>query len=455
MKPTVSARVSVGLVLVALCGAAVGMDVSPAAGPGVPPARRVPADPIPASLPDSVYWRLTTELSEPGGEFPYDNFVSNESAFEDVLPQLQATAQPGGAYIGVGPEQNFSYIAAMRPRIAFVVDIRRAAAIQHLLCKALFELSPDRAEFVSRLFSRPRPAALSTAPANARPEAMFEAYASEPGDRALFDRNLAAVETLLLKTHGFTLSPADLSTLTRLYDAFYRYGPDITYAGSGGPFATFRQMAVVADSGGVQRGFLANEANYQIVRDLQRRNLVVFVVGDFAGPKALRAIGDYLRAHGALVNAFYTSNVEQWLFTPDNTWRQFYANVATLPMDSTSVFVRATPTPAIALSTDASYARTVRVPPAPDPPVFHDALARLGIPSRRLPCTTPPAPRIVLDSVRQADGAVRVVRRPGFRVGPGAGYGDLAVCLASMSDVVRAFEAGLIDRYSQVIAIAR
>ena len=68
----------------------------------------------------------------------------------------------GGAYIGVSPEQNFSYMAALQPRIAFILDIRRENLDLQLLYKALFELSADRADFVSRLFSRPRPAGLAS-----------------------------------------------------------------------------------------------------------------------------------------------------------------------------------------------------------------------------------------------------------------------------------------------------
>ena len=60
-----------------------------------------------------------------------------------------------------------------------------------------------------------------------------------------------------------------------------------------------------------------------------------------AGPKAVRAVGEYLREHGAVVSAIYTSNVEQYLFREPHKWRQYYENVATLPVDSTSTFVRA------------------------------------------------------------------------------------------------------------------
>jgi len=104
------------------------------------------------------FWKLVESLSEPGGSFSGENYVSNEPQYGDVLTQVEKTLQPGGVYIGVGPEQNFNHIAALRPRMAFVLDIRRQNAIELLMYRALFELSPDRATFLSRLFSRRRPA---------------------------------------------------------------------------------------------------------------------------------------------------------------------------------------------------------------------------------------------------------------------------------------------------------
>src|SRR5215831_19252840 len=65
------------------------------------------------------------QLSEPGGYFDTDNLISNESSYLQVLPELKQRNVRGGAYIGVGPDQNFSYIAEIRPSVAYLVDIRR------------------------------------------------------------------------------------------------------------------------------------------------------------------------------------------------------------------------------------------------------------------------------------------------------------------------------------------
>ena len=121
--------------------------------PAVASAQR-PASTLGAIL-DAEFWDFFTSKSEPGGGFLSDNFVSNEVTYQHVIPSLQRSLKPQSVYLGVGPEQNFTYIAALKPQLAVIFDIRRQNAMQHLMFKALFELAPSRAEFVARLFSRP------------------------------------------------------------------------------------------------------------------------------------------------------------------------------------------------------------------------------------------------------------------------------------------------------------
>src|SRR5262249_5003573 len=117
----------------------------------------VVAQSLPTKLSDSAFWKLVTDFSEPGGYFRSDNFVSNETTYQWVIPELLRTTKPGGVYLGVGPDQNFTYIVALKPKVAFIFDIRRQNMLTHLMYKALIESSSDRADFLSRLFSRARP----------------------------------------------------------------------------------------------------------------------------------------------------------------------------------------------------------------------------------------------------------------------------------------------------------
>src|SRR5678809_562889 len=116
------------------------------------------APPVPTQLTDEQFWQLSSSMSEADGEFRSDNLLSNELNFQYVIPELLSVAQPGRVYMGVGPEQNFSYIAALKPSMAFIIDIRHGNLDVHLLYKALFEMSENRAEFVSKMFSLKQPA---------------------------------------------------------------------------------------------------------------------------------------------------------------------------------------------------------------------------------------------------------------------------------------------------------
>src|SRR4051812_16833147 len=141
---------------------------------------------VPARLADSTFWRLMTEYSEPWGTFRSENFVSNETALQWVIPKLVRRVPPGGVYIGVAPDQNFTLITALKPNIAFIVDIRHQNAVQHLMYKALIETSKDRADFLARLFSR---APLGGVDTTSSVSMLFEALRKQEPDSARYRDN--------------------------------------------------------------------------------------------------------------------------------------------------------------------------------------------------------------------------------------------------------------------------
>src|SRR5437867_1668705 len=112
------------------------------------------APPAPDKLTDQQFWNFSKDWSEEDGVFRSDNLLSNETSFQYIIPTLMKTAKQGRVYMGVGPEQNFTYIAALKPAMAIIIDIRHGNLDVHLMYKALFELSRDRSDFVARLFSR-------------------------------------------------------------------------------------------------------------------------------------------------------------------------------------------------------------------------------------------------------------------------------------------------------------
>ena len=101
---------------------------------------------------------------------------------------------------------------------------------------------------------------------------------------------------------------------------------------------TYVQL-MTAPEGGGNWSYLATSDSFDHIRAMQRRNLIVPVVGDFAGPRALRALGAYVRERGGTVNVFYASNVEANLFRA-GTWKAFYENVSSMPVHDAGVIVR-------------------------------------------------------------------------------------------------------------------
>ena len=303
------------------------------------------AQELPARLSDEAFWKVVTDFSEPGGRFVSDNFVSNELATQYVLSDLTQDRKASGAYLGVGPEQNFTYIVALKPKIAFIIDIRRQNMIEHLMYKALIELSADRAEFLSRLFSRPLRA---DAGKDSSVAELFDALLGIEGDPELFENNLEAIKDRLVKGHGFQLTTEDERNLEYVFRAFYIGGRNLGYPGPNQTIRrgavrilpTYEELMTDTDEQGQQRSYLATEENFATLQQLEKNNLIVPLVGDFAGPKAIRSVGGYLMEHNTTVTAFYTSNVEQYLFMSADDWKSFYTNVSVLPLDSKSVFIR-------------------------------------------------------------------------------------------------------------------
>jgi hypothetical protein len=226
---------------------------------------------------------MVVQFSEPDGYFDSDNLISNEDTYQYVIPELKRSIAPGGVYLGVGPDQNFSYIAAVRPRLAFITDVRRGNLHVHLMYKSLIELSADRAEFLSRLFSRPRPAGLGS---QSSVDELFRAYRVAKPDRALYEQNLQAIVDRLTKTHGFRLEPGDAPGIASVYSNFFAAGPDLRFVSSrsGNRYPTLEDLQIADDGQGSQQGYLASESRFAVLRATERPT-PSHGVGNFADPR--------------------------------------------------------------------------------------------------------------------------------------------------------------------------
>ncbi|MCU0656186.1 MAG: hypothetical protein MUF64_13310 [Polyangiaceae bacterium] len=288
-----------------------------------------------AALTDAELGTLMRGISEEGGRFPSDNYISNETSFLHVTNAIEPLQ--GGAYIGVGPEQNFTYLALLDPQLSFLIDIRRDNLVLHLLYKVLFEQSPDRAAFLARLTSRPAP----SLPPDAPVERITEAVQKQPHDRALEAATLQQV-TERAQALNFSLSGEDRKHLREALAAFGKQGMEIHYTmeGSSRKYPSLGELMATRDSKGQARSFLGSDAAYQRVRRMQRENRVVPLVGDLAGTGALPRLAAELRRRQLALRVFYVSNVEQYLFSPAKTWAQWLKNVEAMPWSSDGVLLR-------------------------------------------------------------------------------------------------------------------
>jgi hypothetical protein len=290
---------------------------------------------------ETRFARLIERLSEPGGYFQSDNLVSNEASYLHVLGRMSEVGVKGGAYIGVGPDQNFSYIAAIRPEIAFLIDIRRDNLLHHLLFKSLFENARNRLEYLCLMTGRALPEDLKSWDRTDILE-VVEYVDLMPPDSAAFETAHARLRRSIDR-YGVPLSPEDLETIRRFHGEFARWGLDIRYSTRFGyplwNMPAWRELILETDLDGRRANYLADENTFRWLKDMQRKDRIVPVVGDLAGDHALAAVGREIADRMLRVSAFYVSNVEQYLMR-NGVFDRFATNVAGLPIDERSVFIR-------------------------------------------------------------------------------------------------------------------
>ncbi|MEK6289436.1 MAG: hypothetical protein AABO57_27295 [Acidobacteriota bacterium] len=283
---------------------------------------------------------LSARLSETGGYFDSDNLISNETSYLHVVGKLRELGVSGGVYIGVGPDQSFSYIAKIRPKIAIMIDIRRDNLLQHLLFKALFARSRNRIEYLCTYFGKPFPKTKGWENRSAKD--LVEYIDGTASDARLFERTLKEVRQDVQK-FGIPLSQSDLETIAKVQRAFFGAGLDIRYSSYHRPprsiYPPYRDLLLETDLAGQQQNYFNSEDDFQFIKKLEDQDMIVPVVGDLSGPQAVKAIGQYTAEIKERVSAFYVSNVEFYL-QRQGTFDKFVENLKALPIDNRSVIIR-------------------------------------------------------------------------------------------------------------------
>ena len=289
--------------------------------------------------PEKSFAQLIGEFSEPSGDFDTDNLISNEASYLHVIPALEQNGVTGGVYLGVGPDQNFSYIARIHPSVAFIIDIRRDNLLLHLLFKALFEMSRNRAEYLSLLTGRPVPDHVESWRDTGIEQIITYIDGAKPAATAALDKSLHEA----IRKFGVPVSAAEFAAIDKFHAAFVEDGLSLRFHSFGRPpqnyYPNYRELLLETDRKGRKRSFLASEEDFQFVRSLEARDRVIPVVGDLAGTHALAAIGHWMNEKNERVSAFYVSNVENYLFRGGN-FSSYMDNLKGLPHNNRSVIIR-------------------------------------------------------------------------------------------------------------------
>lgn len=301
----------------------------------------VAASPIAkASRDHKSFAALSARLSEPGGYFDSDNLISNETSYLHVIGKLRELGVSGGVYIGVGPDQSFSYIAKIRPKMAILIDIRRDNLLQHLLFKSLFARSRNRIEYMCTYFGKPFPKTRGWESRSVKD--LVEYIDGTASDAKLFEKTLKEVRQDVQK-FGIPLSQADLEAIGKVQRAFFTAGLDIKYTSYHRPprsiYPPYRDLLLETDLAGQQQNYFNSEDDFQFLKKLEDQDMIIPVVGDLSGPQAVKAIGQYIAEIKERVSAFYVSNVEFYL-QRQGTFDKFVENIRSLPIDSRSVIIR-------------------------------------------------------------------------------------------------------------------
>ena len=296
--------------------------------------------PAAASLmPDDAVGPLIARLSESPGDFPSENYVTNETSLLHVATVLRDPKLHGRGYVGVGPEQSYTYLAMLEPRIAYIVDIRRGNLLEHLVFRGCFEAGTTRAQFLRALLAR-RPPPLPDDGADAGFAPLDAAFRAAAPDATLRDAGIARTKAVLDRL-AVVRAAGDDKAILRIHEAFAKHGLAIAYTmlNNGRKYPTLGESLSARDADGKPASFLASEEIYARVRRLVLENRVVPVVGDFGGKHALRAVAEDMRARDVPLGVFYTSNVEQYLFE-QKTYGAFVDSVRAMPRDDESLIVR-------------------------------------------------------------------------------------------------------------------
>jgi hypothetical protein len=212
---------------------------------------------------------------------------SNESRHDVWFPYIEGI---GGAYVGVGADQNYTVLTTARSEWVFLLDIDPRVALTH----RAYEILVEQSETPDALLERFAPDQK-----NASSKLLEEAMADSPdSDRRAVVQNFRGARETLFR---------------HLERVRARTRTDIPST------------------------WLSDPERYAWLRRLFLSDRVRIMAGDLTGPSSMKSIGAAAQALGARVRVLYLSNAEEYFKYVSGDYR---ANVNALPSDERSVVLR-------------------------------------------------------------------------------------------------------------------
>lgn len=278
---------------------------------------------------DARFDTIVRALSEPATGPGADNLMTNEDSFTRICGEIDRRVRPDEVYLGVGPDQNFTYIAHARPSLAFIVDYRRRNVLLHLFHQALFALSKDRTAYLTRLTAR-RPARSLNAKSTGKE--IVAAFDKVPMDRGLLDATRTEIARFLKPLN--LVEEAEWAELATI-------GAKLAGSGMNARFLALPMYPALGRLIETGAHMLADESLYQSVRERQLAERIIPIVGDLAGQKAMHALASWLRAKRLRVGMIYLSDVEFFLLR-NGTFDRLIANLDRIPWTGGAMLARST-----------------------------------------------------------------------------------------------------------------
>ena len=271
----------------------------------------------------------------------YNNYlVSNELGYQNVVLCLHKYINPGGIYIGVGADQNYTYAAVTRPSFVFIIDNRKENQLLHYLFKACFELAPSRPGYLSILFSKP----LKNDVELLSLRDIVNYFSQIDGERVLFKNNWDRLYKSIQK-YRISIAKKDIDIIYGIYENFFEYHlllrtRNDLISWQGWCYPTYKDFLLATDQKGYSWNFLNNDVRFYWLKAMQRNNCIIPIVGDLTGGKTLKTIGEFAKKRGKSISTIYISNAEQFIFQSE-LFDQYMINITALPLDYNSLLIRA------------------------------------------------------------------------------------------------------------------